>query len=209
MLIISAMFSNEMLSTTVRSGRNRVHIVHSRSSRDRCSEPVRDLCVSPDSNACDRSLGDQSSAGSPARSREVILADRRARRLAERLAKPTFVNSDACCRTGRAGLAYESAVLGNRAELIPCSDITLAEHLALLMAMHDAESRLSGRVVFRVDSSAVIDQLCRGYPDLDEAKRQIGDLLDRHPEWDVVLVERQRNWAAHNLAKRPLRGDDA
>lgn len=80
--------------------------------------------------------------------------------------------------------------------------------LALLMAMHDAESRLSDRVVFRVDSSAVVARLRRGYPDLDEAKRQIADLLDRHPEWSVVLVERQRNWAAHNLASRPLRGDD-
>src|ERR1700729_3924468 len=55
-------------------------------------------------------------------SREVVLAKRRARRLAERLAKPACVNSDACCRGGRAGLAYESALLGNRTELVLCSD---------------------------------------------------------------------------------------
>lgn len=81
-------------------------------------------------------------------SREVVLAKRRVRRLAERLAKPAYVNSDACCRDGMAGLAYESALLGNRTALVPCADITLAEHLALLMAMHDAASRLPGRVLF-------------------------------------------------------------
>lgn len=140
-------------------------------------------------------------------SREVVLARRRVRRLAERLAKPAYVNSDACCREGRAGLAYESALLGNRTELVLCSDITLAEHLALLMAMRDAESRLSGRVVFRVDSSAVIGSLRRDYPVLVEVKRQITNLLSRHREWSLELVERERNWPAHHIANRPLRDD--
>lgn len=138
-------------------------------------------------------------------SRESILAKRKARRLAERLAKPAYVNTDACCRNRRAGLAYESALLGNRTALVPCSDITLAEHLALLMAMRDAASRLPGRVVFRVDSAAVVGPLRRDYPDLAEAKRQIADLLEQHPTWSLLLVERERNWVAHNLANKPLR----
>jgi hypothetical protein len=141
-------------------------------------------------------------------SREVVLARRRARRLAERLAKPAYVNSDACCREGRAGLAYESALLGNRTELVLCSDIMLAEHLALLMAMCDAESRLSGRVVFRVDSSAVIGSLRRDYSVLVEVKRQITSLLSLHREWSLELVERERNWPAHYLANRSLHDDD-
>jgi len=140
-------------------------------------------------------------------SRETVLAKRRERRLAERLAKPAYVNSDACCRDGSAGLAYESALLGNRSELIRCADITLAEHLALLMAMHDAESKLSGRVVFRVDSAAVLDRQRGAYPELEDAKSQIACLLERHSEWTLVLVERERNWAAHNLATRSLRDD--
>ncbi|MGH2913107.1 MAG: reverse transcriptase-like protein [Solirubrobacteraceae bacterium] len=104
-----------------------------------------------------------------------------------------------------AGLAYESALLGSRTALVPCSDITLAEHLALLMAMRDAASRLPGRVVFRVDSAAVVGPLRRDYPDLAEAKRQIADLLKQHPDWSLLLVERERNWLAHNLANKPLR----
>jgi hypothetical protein len=104
-----------------------------------------------------------------------------------------------------AGLAYESMLLGNRTALVPCSDITLAEHLALLMAMRDAASRLPGRVVFRVDSAAVVGPLRRDYPDLAEAKRQISDLLKRHPDWSVELVEKVRNIPAHNLANRPFR----
>jgi hypothetical protein len=138
-------------------------------------------------------------------SREVVLAKRRARRLAERLAKPAYVNSDACCREGQAGLAYESALMGNQTALVPCSDITLAEHLALLMALRDAASRLPGRVVFRGDSAAVIGPLRRDYPDLAEAKHQVADLLEKHPTWSLLLVERERNWVAHNLANKPLR----
>jgi hypothetical protein len=99
--------------------------------------------------------------------------------------------------------------MGNRSELIRCSDITLAEHLALLMAMHDAESKLSGPVVFRVDSTAVFDRLRRGYPELDDAKRQIAGLLERHSDWSLVLVAKERNWPAHNLANGSFREDEA
>lgn len=140
-------------------------------------------------------------------SREEILARRRSPRLAERLAKPAYVNTDACCRNGQAGLAYESARLGRRTELVICSDVTLAEHLALLMAMHDADSRLPDNVVFRVDSTAVFQALRHGHPDLVDAKRQIDELLRRHKSWRLVLVDRGRNKQAQSLAKRSLCDD--
>lgn len=138
-------------------------------------------------------------------SRESILAKRRARRLTERLAKPSYVNTDACCRFGRAALAYESARMGKRAELVSCSDSALAEHLALLMAMHDAERQLAGRVVFRVGSAAVVSELRRDRSDLVDVKQQINELLLRYPDWSLVLVDRGGNKQAHHLAKRTLR----
>lgn len=97
--------------------------------------------------------------------------------------------------------------MGNRWELVRCSDLALAEHLALLMAMHDAESKLSGRIVFRVDSATILDRLPGAYRELDDAKRQVARLLERHSDWSLVLVERERNWAARNLATRSLRDD--
>lgn len=135
------------------------------------------------------------------------MARRKARRLTERLAKPAYVNTDACCRNGQARLVYESVRLGRRSELVLCSDIALAEHLALLMAMRDADSRLPGRVVFRVDSAAVVGALRYGDPDLIEAKRQIDELLRRHRDWRLVLVDRQRNKQARHLANRSFRED--
>jgi Reverse transcriptase-like len=144
--------------------------------------------------------------GSSSESRATVLSKRRERRLAERLSKPTYVNTDACCRDGRAGLAYESALLGNRTELVLCTDSTLAEHLALLMAMRDAEGELGSRVVFRVDSAAILNPIRPNGPSvLAEVKRQVAELLKRNEEWSLVLVAREKNWPAHNLAKRPLR----
>jgi hypothetical protein len=105
-------------------------------------------------------------------------------------------------------LAYESALLGNRTELVLCTDPTLAEHLALLMAMHDAEGRLGSRVIFRVDSAAILNPI---RPDecsvLADVKQQITELLKRNDEWRLILVARESNWPAHNLAKQPLRDD--
>jgi hypothetical protein len=77
------------------------------------------------------------------------------------------------------------------------------------MAMRDAESRLSGPVMFRVDSTAIFERLRRQYPDLEETKRQIHRLLNEHPNWSLTLVEKLRNIPAHNLANRPFRGDYA
>jgi hypothetical protein len=149
-----------------------------------------------------------SRSDSDSESRATLLSKRRERRLAERLSKPAYVNTDACCRDGRAGLAYESALLGNRTELVLCTDNTLAEHLALLMAMRDAESRLGSHVVFRVDAAAILNPVRTDGPlVLAEVKRQIAELLKRIEEWILVLVGSENNWPAHNLAKRPLLDD--
>jgi hypothetical protein len=75
------------------------------------------------------------------------------------------------------------------------------------MAMHDAESKLLGRIVFQVDSAAILDRRPGAYPELDDAKHQIAGLLDQHSDWTLALVERKRNWAAHNLATRSLQDD--
>jgi hypothetical protein len=139
--------------------------------------------------------------------RDVVLARRRERRLAQRLAKPVYVNASACCRDGRAGLAYQSAVLGNRVELVRCDDSALAEHLALLMAMRDADQRLSGRIVFRVDCAAALAQPSRGRPALAGVKCEIRGLFEAHPDWSLALVQRLNNRPARCLSTRPFRGD--
>jgi hypothetical protein len=134
--------------------------------------------------------------------REVIRLRRRQRRLAQRLAKPAYVNTDASCREGLAGLAYQSGVLGNRMELVVCGDVTRAEHLALLMAMNDAMQVLSGPVVFRVDSTAVADIAHWRSGELDDVRREVRVLLAHHPDWDLVLIERKSNMPAHVLVNR-------
>ena len=138
---------------------------------------------------------------------EIILAKRQARRLASRVAKPAYVNTDACCRGKQAGLASESALFGRRMERVFCSDGTLAEYLALLMAILDADSRLPGKLIFRVDSAAVLETVRHSDTHLDEARRQIDDLLSRHQNWSAVLVARQSNRQARSLASRSLRDD--
>jgi hypothetical protein len=134
--------------------------------------------------------------------REVIRMRRRERRLAERLAKPAYVNTDASCRNGLAGLAYQSGMLGSRTELVACADITRAEHLALLMAMEDAMQVLSGPIVFRVDCAAVASLASGKNADLEGVRRRIRILLDRHPEWRLMLVRRNCNSVALALARR-------
>lgn len=138
----------------------------------------------------------------------AVLNDRpevkRARRRAERLARPAYVNTDATCRKGLAGLAYDSWALGQRIEVVACRDIVKAEHLALLMAMEDADRALSGPVAFRVDSTAVANIAIGTKPRLDEVRTRIKLLLKRHPDWSLVLIERRRNKVANNLACRPF-----
>lgn len=135
--------------------------------------------------------------------REVVLANRRARKAA----KPAYVNTDAAWRGGLAGLAYEGA-LGIRTEVVACEDNHAAEYLALLMAMGDADRCLAGRVAFRTDSQTVAglqDGSCGQYEHL---RGRVKLLLSRHPEWMVVLVEGLHNKAADHLSRRAFRTED-
>jgi hypothetical protein len=73
--------------------------------------------------------------------------------------------------------------------------------------MHDADSRLLDKVIFRIDSAAVVGPFRHGHPELIDARRQIDELLRRHRDWQLMLVARESNQHAHHLAKRPLRKD--
>jgi len=135
--------------------------------------------------------------------RPVILAKRRARRLA----KPAYINSDASWRDGVAGLAYVSGSLGNRSALVACAGSTEAEYLALLMAMEDADrANLPGPIDFRVDSTAVAHLAAGTSGELKKLRGRVKGLLAHHREWRLAFVERKRNWVADGLARRMLRG---
>lgn len=132
--------------------------------------------------------------------REVILANRRARKAA----KPAYVNTDASWRRGAAGLAYDSGALGQRIELVRCGDNHEAEYLALLMAMSDAENALTGHIAFRTDSVTVVNLRPGRDGQYIGLHKQVARLLARHPEWTVVLVEGYRNRVADSLSRRPF-----
>jgi ribonuclease HI len=130
--------------------------------------------------------------------REVIGANRRARRAA----KPAYVNTDACWREGRAGLAYESGALGKRVELVACADNHEAEYLALLMAMDDADRCLSGPIHFRLDSATVAYLRVGAAGQFKDLRERVLDVLAEHPQWELVLVEGRRNRVADALSRR-------
>jgi hypothetical protein len=134
--------------------------------------------------------------------RAVILAKRRARRLA----KPAYVNSDASWQDGVAGLAYVSGSLGNRTALVACPGSSEAEYLALLMAMEDADRcDLPGLIDFRVDSTVVNHLAVGTSPDLVELRARVKALLADHRGWRLAFVERKRNWVADGMARRTLK----
>jgi ribonuclease HI len=132
--------------------------------------------------------------------REVILANRRARRAA----KPAYINTDASWRDGLAGLAYVGA-LGIRVELVKCEDNHEAEYLALLMAMEDADRCLWGRIAFRTDSQTVANLQIGTAGQFEDLCKQVKLLLSCHPEWMLVLVEGMRNRTADELSRRPFK----
>lgn len=135
--------------------------------------------------------------------RPVILAKRRARRLA----KPIYINTDASWKGGVAGLAYVSGSLGNRTALIACNGPTEAEYLALLMAMEDAElADLPGPIDFRVDSTAVVHLATGKSGELVRLRHRVKALLSRHREWRLAYVERGRNFITDRMARRELNG---
>jgi ribonuclease HI len=129
---------------------------------------------------------------------------RQARRLAKRLEKPLFINTDASCRYGLAGLAYESRSLGNRIAFVMCERSVEAEYLAMLMAMEDTERVLSAAIVFRTDSSTVANLDTGDTPKIAEYSERVSTLLKRHPNWWIVRVKRISNRPADKLASRPF-----
>jgi hypothetical protein len=133
--------------------------------------------------------------------RPVILAKRRARKLA----KPTYINTDASWKGGVAGLAYVSGSLGNRTFLVACRGSVEAKYLALLMAMNDAEkAELPGPIDFRLDCTAVVHLAIGVTPELRELQRHAKTMLSRHREWRLAYVERRRNCMADRMARRRL-----
>jgi ribonuclease HI len=132
--------------------------------------------------------------------REVILANRRARRAT----KPAYINTDASWQGGLAGLAYVGA-LGMRVELVKCDDNHEAEYLALLMAMGDADRCLLGRIAFRTDSQTVVNFQIGTAGQFEDLRKGVKLMLSRHPEWMLVLVEGMRNRTADELSRRPFK----
>lgn len=132
--------------------------------------------------------------------REVILANRRARKAA----KPGYVNIDASWKHGLAGLAYVG-VLGTRIEMVSCRDNHEAEYLALLMALEDADRCLAGRLAFRTDSQTVVNLQSGTSGQFKELCRRVKLLLASHPDWTLVLIEGQRNKTADQLSRKPLK----
>jgi hypothetical protein len=100
-------------------------------------------------------------------------------------------------------------MLGQRIELVTCEDSTKAEHMALLMAMEDAERALTGAIAFRVDSTAVANMVLGKRRHLKEIQDRIKLLLKRHPDWSLVLIEGHRNKVAHSLSRRPFQMDES
>ena len=135
--------------------------------------------------------------------REVVLANRRARKAA----KPAYVNTDASWRDGLAGLAYVGA-LGTRTEVVACADNHAGEYLALLMAMGDAERCLGGKVAFRMDSQTVVNLQAGSKGQFEHLCARVKLLLARHPDWTLVLVAGNRNKVADNLSRRAFRRTD-
>lgn len=135
--------------------------------------------------------------------REVVLANRRARKAA----KPAYVNTDACWRDGFAGLAYVGA-LGTRTEVVVCADNHAGEYLALLMAMEDAERCLGGKIAFRMDSQTVVNLQAGSNGQFEELRARVKLLLAHHPDWTLVLVEGNRNKIADGLSRRAFRQTD-
>lgn len=135
--------------------------------------------------------------------REIVLANRRARKAA----KPAYVNTDASWRAGLAGLAYVGA-LGVRTEVAACADNHAGEYLALLMAMQDAERCLTGKIAFRMDSQTVVNLQAGSNGQFEELRARVKLLLARHPDWTLVLVEGNRNKIADGLSRRAFRQTD-
>lgn len=134
--------------------------------------------------------------------RSVILAKRRARKLA----KPLYVNTAAFWEDGVAGLTYFSEALGNRTYLIACGSPIEAEYHALLMAMEDAErSELPGVIHFRHASARAVRRPVVQTQELSMLRHRVMVTLSSNPAWQLIEVEFTSNRAAGAMARRRLR----
>jgi ribonuclease HI len=117
-----------------------------------------------------------------------------------------YVNSDASYKDGCAGIAYESAELGNRCQLATCRNSTEAELLALLLAMDAAEKAQLTSVVFRTDCKATAHPHWRAGPGrLRQLKQRVARHLAIHADWRLEKVHRSANVVADGLARNALR----
>lgn len=128
----------------------------------------------------------------------------RRQRLLKQLSEPAYINTDAACRDGIAGIAYASKALGARSEVIKCGNIARAECLALLMAMEDAHKVLSGPVEFRVDSTAAVGYRTARSDEMRDLRRLLDLLLENHTSWRVTWVSGGDNHEANDLARAAL-----
>jgi len=140
------------------------------------------------------------------RSRDEIKRYRSHRnRLLKEISEPAYVNTDAACRRGVAGLAYSSKALGSRSELIVCDNSTRAEYLALMMALEDADkASLPGPIEFRVDSTALVNYRVARKPDFKQLRRWLDMMFKVHATWRLTLLRRGDNMAANDLARSAL-----
>jgi hypothetical protein len=140
------------------------------------------------------------------RAREEIKRYRSHRhRLLKEMSEPAYVNTDAACRRGVAGLAYSSKALGSRSALVVCENSTLAEYLALMMALEDADKApLPGPIEFRVDSTALANYRVARKSDFKQLRRWIDMMFKCHPTWRLTLLRRGDNMAANDLARSAL-----
>jgi hypothetical protein len=135
--------------------------------------------------------------------RSVILAKRRARKLA----KPLYVNTAASWNDGIAGLAYFSEPLGNRTYLIECASPIEAEYHALLMAMEDADrSELPGVIHFRHSSTKPAQRPAAQARERSILHHRLKTMLSRNPAWQLIEVEFRSNRAAGVMAAKKRRG---
>lgn len=130
-------------------------------------------------------------------------SDRAARRLVE---ADAAINSDASYTDGWAGIAYESAALGSRRQLVACRSSTEAELLALLLAMDAADKARLASVVFRTDCKATAHPHWRASSTrLRPLKERVTRHLASHPAWRLKKVHRSANSIANGLARQALK----
>lgn len=109
------------------------------------------------------------------------------------------------------GVAISDAkgnVIEEISKYIGRSTNNVAEYRALIEAIQAVLEYMPQRALFFTDSQLVANQVNGIYrvrqPHLDALNRQVEELLNRLPSWQVSYIERTGNWQAHRLAQRAL-----